>query len=221
MRQAEDLRYAAAMARLRIHEPTDEDIMMLNSRIGAPIPDSPSAPIIVRRHYVRRALNLQRLKESAATNSTPIIHCKAEVVTNHGLSTHQIYSIIQGPKKTIGDGVLSVIPGAPLMITKNLNHLPIPLVNGAIVELYGFGGAENQDATSTTIDLPQYMLVRLHSENEEKVIHIPGFPINVVPIWPESFRCNIGHGKWARLKQFPVTLAYAITDFKCQGQTYE
>ena len=133
---------------------------------------------------------------------------------------HQLYSIIQGPKKAFGDGILSVIPGAPLMITKNLNHLPIPLVNGSIVEFYGFSGSTNMDGTSTIIGLPQYMLVRLQSDNKE-IIHIPGLPVNVVPIWPESFRYNLGHGRWARIKQFPVTLAYAITDFKCQGQTYE
>ena len=193
---------------------------MLNSRIGAPIPDSPSAPIIVRRHYVHHALNLQKLKCTTANNGTSIIHCKAEVVSNHGLSIHQLYSIIQGPKKAFGDGILSVIPGAPLMITKNLNHLPIPLVNGAIVEFYGFSDGGNRDRASMTIDLPQYMLVRLSSENGD-VIHIPGLPVNVVPIWPESFRYNVGHGRWARLKQFPVTLAYAITDFKCQSQTYK
>src|SRR5437667_7523958 len=82
MRQAEDPRYAEAMARLRIHEPTDEDIAMLNSRIGAPIPDSPSASIIVHRHYVRHALNLQKLKYTAANNGTSIIYCKAEVASN-------------------------------------------------------------------------------------------------------------------------------------------
>jgi len=53
MRQAEDPKFAEAMAQIHIHEPTDEDITMLNTRIGAPIPDSPAAPIIVRRHYVQ------------------------------------------------------------------------------------------------------------------------------------------------------------------------
>ena len=107
------------------------------------------------------------------------------------------------------------------MITKNLNRLPIPLVNGAIVEFYGFSGStKDNDGTSTIIDLPQYMLIRIHSQNEED-IHIPGLSVNVVPIWSESFRYSVGHGRWARIKQFPVTLAYAITDFKCQGQTYE
>ena len=219
MRQAEDLRYAETMARIRIHEPTDHDIEMLNSRIGIPIPDSSAIPIIVRRHYVRHALNLQRLKETASAHSLPVLHCKAEVISNHGFSLHQLYSIIQGPKKAIGDGILSVIPGAPLMITKNLSHLPVPLVNGAIVEFFGFSETMTGYISSAIIDLPQYMLVRLQSK--DKIIHIPGLPENVVPIWPESFKYNAGHGRWARLRQFPVTLAYAITDFKCQGQTYE
>jgi hypothetical protein len=37
---------------------------------------------------------------------------------------------------------------------------------------------------------------------------------------PESFKFNAGHGRWAKLTQFPVTLAYAISDYKRQGQTY-
>src|SRR5947207_5294041 len=193
---------------------------MLNSRIGAPIADSRAVPITVRRHYVRHALNRQKLKEAATATNTAITHCKATVVSNYGLSMHRLYSIIQGPKKTFGDGILSVIPGAPLMITKNQNHLPIALVNGAIVKFYGFGGDENPDPASTIIDLPQYMLVRLSSESKE-TIHIPGLPINVVPVWPVSFTYKMGHGRWTRLKQFPVTLAYAITDFKSQSQTFE
>src|SRR5436190_18254515 len=64
------------------------------------------------------------------------------------------------------------------------------------------------------------MLIKFQSENEE-IICIPGLPVNVVAIWLESFRYNAGHGRWVRLRQFPVTLAYAITDFKCQAQTYE
>jgi hypothetical protein len=221
MRQAEDPHFAEAMGRIRIHEPTDEDITMLNSRIGAPIPHSSAAPIIVRRHYVRHAINLQTLQETAKTHAMPILHCKAEVVANYGLSLHQIYSIIQGPKKAMGDGVLSLIPGSPLMITKNLSHLPMLLVNGAIVEFYGFSNSTDQSSTSGIIDLPDYMLVRLQPKTDDETIHLSGLPVNVVPIWPESFKYNAGHGKWARLKQFPVTLAYAITDFKCQSQTYE
>ena len=91
MRQAEDPKFAEAMARIRIHEPTDEDITMLNTRIGAPIPDSPAAPIIIRRHYVWHAINLQKLQETALAHGMPIVHCKAEVIASHGLSLHQLY----------------------------------------------------------------------------------------------------------------------------------
>ena len=105
------------------------------------------------------------------------------------------------------------------MITENLNHLPVPLVNGAIVEFYGNG--RNSDTALTIIDLPWYMLVRLQSKNDELFIYVPGLHVNVVPTWPESFRYNAGHGKWVSLCQFPVTLAFGITHFKCQGQIYE
>jgi len=217
MRQAEDQRYAEAMRRIRIHEPSDEDIAMLNSRIGAPIPDH---SIIVRRHHVRHAINLQKLKDTAVSYGMSIVHCKTEVIANHDLSLHQIYSLIQGPKKALEDEVLSVILGASLMITKNLNYLPVSLINEAIVEFYEFCESTMAGINSSIIELPQYMLVRLQ-RNADEVIQISGLPVNVVPIWPESFKYNSGHGRWARLRQFPVTLAYAITDFKCQSQTYK
>ena len=39
-------------------------------------------------------------------------------------------------------------------------------------------------------------------------------------IEPIRFRCSPGKGRGVTLRQFPVVLAYAITDYKCQGQTY-
>lgn len=220
MRQAQDPRYGQAMSRVRIHEPTDDDIQLLNSRIGAPILDSPSVPIIVRRHTVRHAINLKRLSEVASAKKLPIVHCKAHIKAKSKMSKEEIYSVIQGPQKNLGDGVLSLILAAPLMITKNLNYLPVPVVNGTNVEFCGLSHSA-QSLTVNVIDLPDYLLVKLRSS--ETVVEIPGFPPNVVPIFPESFRYNKDkkHAKWVRLMQFPVTLAYAISDYKCQGQTYD
>src|SRR5436305_1671682 len=181
MRQAEDQRYAEAMRRIRIHEPSDEDIVMLNSRIGAPIPDHSLAPIIVRRHHVRHAINLQKLKDTAVSYGMSIVHCKTEVIANHDLSLHQIYSLIQGPKKALEDEVLSVILEASLMITKNLNYLPVPLINGAIVEFYEFCESTMTGINSSIIELSQYMLIRLQ-RNADEVIQISGLSVNVVPI---------------------------------------
>ena len=40
-----------------------------------------------------------------------------------------------------------------------------------------------------------------------------------MPLPPVKFWYNTGHGRRARLEQFALTLAYARTDYKAQGQT--
>jgi hypothetical protein len=61
MRQANDPEYASLLSRIRTRSPTDADIDMLNSRIGAVLPNRSNLPVIVRRHSVRHAINLERL----------------------------------------------------------------------------------------------------------------------------------------------------------------
>ena len=61
MRQSDDPEFAAALRRIRFHEPTLEDIEMLNSRISASLEYPISIPIVVRRHRLRDALNKERL----------------------------------------------------------------------------------------------------------------------------------------------------------------
>jgi len=51
-------------------------------------------------------------------------------------------------------------------------------------------------------------------------VSLPGLPPSVVPIEAIEFRYDGGQGKHVKLTQFLVTLAYAITDYKCQGQTF-
>jgi hypothetical protein len=62
------------------------------------------------------------------------------------------------------------------------------------------------------------MLIKLREQPGASVL-IPGLPIGVLPLEPVQFKYR-RHGRWARLLQFPVVLAYAITDFKCQGSTF-
>ena len=64
------------------------------------------------------------------------------------------------------------------------------------------------------------MLVKLLHEVDVN-ISIPGLPPSVVAIEPAEFRHNAREGKYVKLIQFPFTLAYAITDYKCQGSTFE
>ena len=98
------------------------------------------------------------------------------------------------------------------------------LVNGAVVEFYGFAdthlhvqltGSENNITGP-----PTYMLVKLLHEVDVNVF-IPGLPPSVVAIEPAEFRHSEREGKYVKLVQFPFTLAYAITDYKCQGLTFD
>ena len=66
---------------------------------------------------------------------------------------------------------------------------------------------------------PAYMLVKLkHDVGIE--VSLPGLPSSVVGIEPVSLTYNGGRGKAVTYFQFPITLTYAITDYKCQGQMF-
>ena len=61
------------------------------------------------------------------------------------------------------------------------------------------------------------MLVRV----PQSEIKIGDFPVGVAPLERSKFKFRIPKTSiGATYQQFPVTLAYAITDYKCQGETY-
>ena len=63
------------------------------------------------------------------------------------------------------------------------------------------------------------MLIKLNHDVGVQVA-IPGLPPSVIGIEPVSLTYNPNNGKKFTYIQFPATLAYAITDYKCQGQTF-
>jgi len=67
---------------------------------------------------------------------------------------------------------------------------------------------------------PTYMLVKL-LHNPDVNVSLPGLPVNVVPIKVDDFTYYNPHGGQVTMQQFPVTLAYAITDYKCQAKTFQ
>jgi hypothetical protein len=54
----------------------------------------------------------------------------------------------------------------------------------------------------------------------DPTISVPGLPPSVVPLHPTQFTCTFKSKRKVTFRQFPVTLAFAITDYKCQGETY-
>ena len=64
---------------------------------------------------------------------------------------------------------------------------------------------------------PAYMLLKLKYDVGVQVA-LPRLPPSVISIEPVSLMHNAGHSKKMTYIQFPAILAYAITDYKCQGQ---
>lgn len=234
MRQAGDTRYAALLSRLQLRRPTKEDIELLYSRVGLPIPgrlNNANLRYIVRRNPLRSSINGLRIKQMAQEQGAEIIYCIAKIIKKSpSMSNEMIYRIQQRNKNDSQDAILALIPGCPLMITQNQNS-EIGLVNGGIVEFVGFHGPVGHlgnDEREREIEMerdiqilypPPYMLVRV-LEGPGSDVQLPDLPIGVVPLTPIKFTVN-EKGRSVTLLQFPVTLGYAITDYKCQGSTYK
>jgi len=120
MHQSEDPELAAALQRIRIRKPTQEDINMLNALVGVPLNAPTTIPIVVRRHKLRNAINTDKLREISQSSGLPITHCLASIQDRHKMSLSEVYGLKGGTNKLKGDGILSVIPGAPLLITQNI-----------------------------------------------------------------------------------------------------
>ena len=121
MRQAGDPLYAAILSRIRLRIPTDEDIRILRERIGAPLPNIRSISAVVRRHTLRHAMNVQRLREAEAALHTQTIYCVAEITKVNGMSIHEAYQVQFGPRGSKVDAIIPLVRGVPLLVTQNVN----------------------------------------------------------------------------------------------------
>ena len=86
------------------------------------------------------------------------------------------------------------------------------------MEFYGFAGKQMVEEGGTVNPTQCCMLVWILGETK---VQSDGLPPNVVALDNIKFTYNAGSDRSVTLRQFPVILAYAITDYKCQGQTYQ
>jgi hypothetical protein len=121
MRQADDPLYAGILSRIRLRVPTDEDIEVLRTRIGVRLPNMQSVPAVVRRHLLRHAMNMRRLHEAESLSNTEITYCVAKVSEVNGMSMLEAHQIQFGSRGSEVDAIIPLLPGAPLLITKNVN----------------------------------------------------------------------------------------------------
>ena len=64
-----------------------------------------------------------------------------------------------------------------------------------------------------------YMLIKLNHDVDVEIA-LPGLPSSVIGIESISITYKAGLRKAVTCSQFLITLAYAITDYKCQRQTF-
>jgi hypothetical protein len=110
--QAEDPMFAQMLSRIRLWQATYDDYRHLLEQVGVEPPDGDETPIsIVRRHNLREAINILRLKQVSAKNGTSLMYCMAQVM-ERGLkiSLGTIYSIKHNYEKNYEDAVLSLTP---------------------------------------------------------------------------------------------------------------
>jgi hypothetical protein len=106
------------------------------------------------------------------------------------------------------------------MITQNLDQ-DIGLVHGSFVEFYGLSDNFHSAPTKFT-QPPEYMLVRILEDPGSDFHFSDEVPAGVVPLKPVTFTYHDPSIKQSvKLAQFPVTLSYSITDYKCQGSTFK
>src|SRR5271167_4939140 len=192
MRQAKDQRLANLLSRVRRRCPTDEDLALLYSRVGAPLPSSVLSPLaIVCRNTLRHAINSERLQQIATLKGQEIVYCIAKVLSkSDNMNIDDIYRIQQNIKSRHEDAVLALIPGAPLLITQNINS-SLGLVNGALIEFYGFVGDKKSAGDDRIFDPPQYMLVHFR-DGPASELRLPGLCQGVVLMAPIEFTYREG-----------------------------
>jgi hypothetical protein len=119
MRQAKDAPYADLLSRARFRQPTDEDIETIKSRIGVKLPNMDSVAVTVRRHTLRQAINMRRLREEEAKSNTPIVYSIGKITKRENVRLLDAYQIQFGYRSPV-DAIIPVLPGAPLLVTDNV-----------------------------------------------------------------------------------------------------
>ncbi|QRV95124.1 Helitron helicase-like domain at N-terminus [Ceratobasidium sp. AG-Ba] len=124
--------------------------------------------------------------------------------------------------------------GLKIMVTLNVDT-NIDVTNGARGEIVGIKLDPNEprfsdeDSVVSLQRLPAYILVKL---NRTRAATLPGLEDGVIPIIPacKSYSLTLPIRKGGRVDpvkrnfrrlQFPITPAYAFTDYRSQGQTIE
>lgn len=246
-KRVQDPVYLEFLQALRHGRVTSDHVEMLRDLLLQPeefdesVEDNPwlDAPLITPRNSVRLAWNSAAIRRHCRRTGQRLYICPAGESLNHQpLTDNQRLRVKlalnhrrkKGNRKDLPSEVELAI-GAKVLFTENLDT-DLDVANGAkgvIVDivLHPDEPPIPDDVSEVRLRyLPAYILVRM---DRTRASCLPGLEPNVIPITPLQQRLTIqvpnpsGQGPPLRRtivrRQFPITGAYAFTDYRAQGQT--
>ena len=236
MRQSNDIEFLKLLQRLRTgnydEDSVSKDFELLNKYKLTPDDissnDWKNAKVIVSRNYIREQINLYKINNYSKETGKIIYNCKSnDNLIKHGndqLINKRLKVVLKKLTENKTDNMMTELPlieGGKYYLTKNI-ATTYGLVNGTEVELISI--CTNDKSLNT---MPEYLLVKIINDNQSKKIKFNDLPDNIIPLFihENTFSVNLESNYLKtksvsiRRKQFPLTLAYALTHYKAQGKT--
>ena len=185
--------------------------------------------LITPRHAVRTRWNQAATQKQCVESKTRLFICPSlDTIKGSPLTLEERYALASIPKKSRrrDKGLPEFIDlsiGMKVMVTNNL-QTDLDITNGArgvIVDII-LNPEEPPLDEGPVITLkhpPECVLVKL---SRTRAAALPGLDEGVIPIQRVSTRTQIrvrGMQRTVTRTQFPITGAYAFTDYRAQGQT--
>ena len=228
---------------LRMGQVTDEHLNMLRTLLLKPEKDGPFSPhsveaaLVTPRHSVRQPWNAATVRKWCEEKGERLYVITADdSIRGRPLSIRERYGVVGRKKGARGSSkrdlpeTLELAIGMKVMVTTNL-MTDLDVTNGArgtIIDIIFDPGEtvvpQHGQYEVHLKHVPSYILVQLE---RTRATQLEGLEGNVIPVEPvvTSMRIRVRErsGKttqWTvKRVQLPVTVAYAFTDYRSQGQT--
>jgi ATP-dependent exoDNAse (exonuclease V) alpha subunit len=238
-----DIGWRDFLRRLRAGQVTKEDVQMLKSLILEQHQSAEAeqqnrnwidAPLVTSRHAVRTRWNEEAARRACKINKEQLFVCTAQDrIKGKPLTSPEEHALAARTnkkwdrRKSDLPEIVELAVGTKVMVTSNL-QTDLDITNGARGEIVGIVHNEKEDPLASEAihvlqNMPAYILIKLA---RTRMTALPGLPEGVIPVEPITVNIQITvkeNGKTVRRNvqrtQFPITGAYACTDYRSQGQS--